>query len=156
MEKYWCRHPLHIFVKLTREPPLQDTEYWEISDITITNNQMMNINFSLFQPIWFLTLQILHNICCLSLVSTFAVTSACLVVVAEGKWCEWEPSAECSTTCGPGTQELRRKCDCPPPGPGGKDCPGPGTKTEGCNIKQCPGGCINKLNRFLNCNNEYK
>ena len=55
-------------------------------------------------------------------------------------WCQWEPFGMCSTTCGPGIQDWTRRCECPPPGPGGMQCPGMPTKTEECKNLPC-GGC---------------
>ena len=60
-------------------------------------------------------------------------------LVPNGQWCGWNLVRGCSTTCGPGTQQWRRTCECPAPGRQGNDCPGLATKTEECNIRQCPG-----------------
>ena len=65
-------------------------------------------------------------------------TGGCL----QGEWCQWERWDSCSTTCGPGLEQWGRRCECPHPGPGGRYCPGLGSKREACNIQQCPGLCF--------------
>merc|ERR1719412_709470 len=55
-----------------------------------------------------------------------------------GQWCSWKAVGPCSTSFGPGVQAFRRRCDCPPPGPMGKHCPGLPIKTEDCGRKPIP------------------
>ena len=56
-----------------------------------------------------------------------------------GQWCKWRLWGSCSTTCGPGTEQWGRQCNCPAPGPGGMNCPGFHTKIEECHNQRCPG-----------------
>ena len=42
--------------------------------------------------------------------------------LVDGNWGEWEPSTECSKSCGGGTQERTRSCSDPSPEYGGSNC----------------------------------
>ena len=42
--------------------------------------------------------------------------------LVDGNWGEWEPSTDCSKTCGGGTQERTRTCSNPIPENGGSNC----------------------------------
>ncbi|VDQ07947.1 unnamed protein product [Trichobilharzia regenti] len=55
-----------------------------------------------------------------------------------GSWSPWSPWSECSSTCGEGgTQNRRRTCDNPPPSNGGRSCPG-SIETSECQSEACP------------------
>ncbi|CAH8660274.1 unnamed protein product [Heterobilharzia americana] len=56
-----------------------------------------------------------------------------------GSWSPWSPWSECSSTCGVGgTQNRRRTCDNPPPSNGGRSCPGQELMVRACNRGPCP------------------
>ncbi|ULT82989.1 hypothetical protein L3Y34_012312 [Caenorhabditis briggsae] len=48
------------------------------------------------------------------------------------KWEEWGEWADCSTTCGQGTQKRLRKCDV------GNECTGPSEEMRFCQVASCP------------------
>ncbi|CAL2050396.1 unnamed protein product [Caenorhabditis brenneri] len=48
------------------------------------------------------------------------------------KWEEWGEWADCSTTCGQGTQKRLRKCDT------GNECNGPSEEMRFCQVASCP------------------
>ncbi|XP_069481136.1 A disintegrin and metalloproteinase with thrombospondin motifs 17 isoform X2 [Ambystoma mexicanum] len=56
----------------------------------------------------------------------------------DGDWSAWSPWSMCSRTCGTGVRFRQRKCDHPPPGPGGKNCPGPSVEHAVCEHPHCP------------------
>ena len=56
----------------------------------------------------------------------------CPVII--GKWQEWGAWAQCSTTCGKGTQIRARACS-----KNDGSCPGEPTETKGCLVAECPG-----------------
>lgn len=58
--------------------------------------------------------------------------------VVNGGWGEWSPWSSCSESCGPGTAIRIRRCDSPPPGPGGK-CIGLFFESQLCDEGPCPG-----------------
>ena len=51
-------------------------------------------------------------------------------------WGEWEPTGQCSKTCGTGSQEFTRKCINGKPGD--KGCEGQDRKIDDCNTQDCP------------------
>ena len=56
----------------------------------------------------------------------------CPVII--GKWQEWGAWAQCSTTCGKGTQIRARACS-----KNDGSCPGEPTETKDCLVAECPG-----------------
>ncbi|XP_069078883.1 A disintegrin and metalloproteinase with thrombospondin motifs 17 isoform X2 [Pleurodeles waltl] len=56
----------------------------------------------------------------------------------DGDWSAWSPWSMCSRTCGTGVRFRQRKCDHPPPGPGGKNCPGLSVEHAVCENSHCP------------------
>ncbi|XP_058951792.2 A disintegrin and metalloproteinase with thrombospondin motifs adt-1 isoform X1 [Pocillopora verrucosa] len=64
-------------------------------------------------------------------------TQSCPAVV-NGGWGDWSDWSACSVSCGPGTSIRSRKCDNPPPGPGGQPCQGPSLSNKPCNEGLCP------------------
>ena len=63
--------------------------------------------------------------------------------------CEWGDwvVGECSRTCGGGTRSnLReRKIEA---AFGGRECPGPASITEACNVQECPGSLLSIVYSF--------
>ncbi|KAL9959837.1 hypothetical protein ACROYT_G033195 [Oculina patagonica] len=59
-------------------------------------------------------------------------------VIVDGGFSQWTPWAVCSRSCGGGTSVRTRKCDSPPPSPGGKPCNGSTFETKDCNTQLCP------------------
>merc|ERR1712226_217434 len=55
-----------------------------------------------------------------------------------GSWGQWGDWGQCSESCGQGSRSRSRVCDSPPPAPGGQDCVGGDTDTEGCFLQDCP------------------
>ena len=65
------------------------------------------------------------------------------VAVVNGGWGNWSEWSACSTSCGSGTSIRTRRCDNPPPSPGGKSCVGLPVGNKPCDLGPCPGGeCI--------------
>ena len=60
------------------------------------------------------------------------------LVSVDGGYCDWVDDGDCSVTCGDGSQNQTRICDCPAPLYGGNDCDGPSQQTLPCNDKPCP------------------
>ncbi|XP_048225003.1 A disintegrin and metalloproteinase with thrombospondin motifs 17 [Perognathus longimembris pacificus] len=58
----------------------------------------------------------------------------------DGDWSPWSPWSMCSRTCGTGARFRQRKCDNPPPGPGGTHCLGPSVEHAVCENLPCPKG----------------
>ncbi|XP_078237254.1 A disintegrin and metalloproteinase with thrombospondin motifs 17 isoform X4 [Pogona vitticeps] len=58
----------------------------------------------------------------------------------DGDWSMWSPWSMCSRTCGTGARFRQRKCDNPPPGPGGKNCRGANVEHTACENLPCPKG----------------
>ncbi|XP_061591760.1 A disintegrin and metalloproteinase with thrombospondin motifs 17 isoform X1 [Cololabis saira] len=58
----------------------------------------------------------------------------------DGDWSTWSQWSFCSRTCGTGVQFRQRKCDNPPPGPDGQQCPGPSVEHKPCEGPLCPKG----------------
>lgn len=56
----------------------------------------------------------------------------------DGRWSDWKAWAQCSVTCGGGTQGRSRSCTNPPPQHGGKDCSGGKEQDRSCNNQPCP------------------
>ncbi|EUB62928.1 Hemicentin-1 [Echinococcus granulosus] len=70
-----------------------------------------------------------------------AETRACLQAFCpvDGVWGSWGPWSACSSTCGAGLRHRSRKCDSPPPGNGGKPCPGEAMEDVLCeDLPLCP------------------
>ena len=59
--------------------------------------------------------------------------------IVNGGWSDFEVSAPCSATCGPGHETLKRYCNNPSPTLGGLDCVGEPLSTRTCELKKCPG-----------------
>ncbi len=57
--------------------------------------------------------------------------------ISDGKWGEWV-SADCSVTCGEGTESWSRQCNSPAPSNGGLNCSGEATNTTSCSKPGCP------------------
>ncbi|XP_063781748.1 A disintegrin and metalloproteinase with thrombospondin motifs 17 isoform X2 [Pseudophryne corroboree] len=58
----------------------------------------------------------------------------------DGDWSAWSPWSMCSRTCGTGARFRQRKCDNPPPGPGGRSCRGASVEHMVCENLPCPKG----------------
>uniref|UniRef100_A0A803T0E9 ADAM metallopeptidase with thrombospondin type 1 motif 17 n=1 Tax=Anolis carolinensis TaxID=28377 RepID=A0A803T0E9_ANOCA len=58
----------------------------------------------------------------------------------DGDWNMWSQWSMCSRTCGTGARFRQRKCDNPPPGPGGKNCRGASVEHTVCENVPCPKG----------------
>ncbi|XP_016877463.1 A disintegrin and metalloproteinase with thrombospondin motifs 17 isoform X2 [Homo sapiens] len=58
----------------------------------------------------------------------------------DGDWSPWGAWSMCSRTCGTGARFRQRKCDNPPPGPGGTHCPGASVEHAVCENLPCPKG----------------
>uniref|UniRef100_A0A3Q0T196 ADAM metallopeptidase with thrombospondin type 1 motif 17 n=1 Tax=Amphilophus citrinellus TaxID=61819 RepID=A0A3Q0T196_AMPCI len=58
----------------------------------------------------------------------------------DGDWSPWSQWSMCSRTCGTGVQFRQRKCDNPPPGPGGRHCPQASVEHKACEGPPCPKG----------------
>ncbi|OXB77672.1 UNVERIFIED_CONTAM: hypothetical protein H355_002981, partial [Colinus virginianus] len=58
----------------------------------------------------------------------------------DGDWSVWSQWSMCSRTCGTGVRFRQRKCDNPPPGPGGKNCRGASVEHTVCENLPCPKG----------------
>ena len=61
----------------------------------------------------------------------------------DGQWSEWGSWADCSATCGNGTQLRMRNCTNPAPEHGGEECEGEGTAKKECHQRECPGNVLN-------------
>nr|XP_054769474.1 hemicentin-1-like [Lytechinus pictus] len=55
-----------------------------------------------------------------------------------GRWGEWQPWEECSSSCGFGVRVRRRFCDNPPVQYRGRDCEGEGIQQDQCFTGECP------------------
>ncbi|XP_073917718.1 A disintegrin and metalloproteinase with thrombospondin motifs 17 isoform X4 [Castor canadensis] len=58
----------------------------------------------------------------------------------DGDWSPWGTWSMCSRTCGTGARFRQRKCDNPPPGPGGTHCLGASVEHAVCENLPCPKG----------------
>uniref|UniRef100_A0A671THT2 ADAM metallopeptidase with thrombospondin type 1 motif 17 n=1 Tax=Sparus aurata TaxID=8175 RepID=A0A671THT2_SPAAU len=58
----------------------------------------------------------------------------------DGDWSSWSQWSMCSRTCGTGVQFRQRKCDNPPPGPGGRHCQKTSVEHKACEGPPCPKG----------------
>ncbi|XP_076879121.1 A disintegrin and metalloproteinase with thrombospondin motifs 17 isoform X2 [Brachyhypopomus gauderio] len=58
----------------------------------------------------------------------------------DGDWSPWGQWSMCSRTCGTGARFRQRKCDNPPPGHGGRHCPGVSVEHEVCEGPPCAKG----------------
>ncbi|KAM9318783.1 A disintegrin and metalloproteinase with thrombospondin motifs 17 [Pholidichthys leucotaenia] len=58
----------------------------------------------------------------------------------DGDWSPWSQWSMCSRTCGTGVQFRQRKCDNPPPGPGGRNCLKSNVEHKACEGPPCPKG----------------
>ncbi|XP_057688046.1 A disintegrin and metalloproteinase with thrombospondin motifs 17 isoform X1 [Corythoichthys intestinalis] len=58
----------------------------------------------------------------------------------DGDWSPWGPWSMCSRTCATGVQFRQRKCDNPPPGPGGQPCQKASVEHKACEGPPCPKG----------------
>ncbi|XP_076455301.1 hemicentin-1-like isoform X2 [Babylonia areolata] len=56
----------------------------------------------------------------------------------DGEWGNWQPWSSCSVSCGAGQRQRQRRCDNPPPQPGGRPCEGDDVQTDRCNDGPCP------------------
>ncbi|XP_045194121.2 A disintegrin and metalloproteinase with thrombospondin motifs 18-like isoform X2 [Mercenaria mercenaria] len=55
-----------------------------------------------------------------------------------GGWSEWESTfSECSRSCGGGVKVKQRFCNNPEPMYGGRQCSGPSSRAEVCNMQEC-------------------
>ncbi|GBM98114.1 Hemicentin-1, partial [Araneus ventricosus] len=86
-----------------------------------------------------------------------------------GEWGDWNEWSFCSSSCGGGTRERKRKCDSPAPAFGGHFCIGQHVQINYCNTAECPvngewgpwsawGPCSSSCNkgqkkRFRSCDN---
>ncbi|XP_053573579.1 A disintegrin and metalloproteinase with thrombospondin motifs 17 [Bombina bombina] len=61
----------------------------------------------------------------------------------DGDWSAWNTWSMCSRTCGTGARFRQRKCDNPPPGPGGQSCKGASVEHMVCENAVCPKGVSN-------------
>ena len=53
--------------------------------------------------------------------------------------------ADCSATCGSGTQTRTRTCDNPQPSVGGDPCYGKSSETQSCSAASCPSKYVVKI-----------
>ncbi|XP_041031045.1 A disintegrin and metalloproteinase with thrombospondin motifs 17 isoform X1 [Carcharodon carcharias] len=58
----------------------------------------------------------------------------------DGDWSMWSQWSMCSRTCGTGARFRQRKCDNPPPGPGGTNCQGASVEHKVCENLPCTKG----------------
>uniref|UniRef100_A0A4W3H1K3 ADAM metallopeptidase with thrombospondin type 1 motif 17 n=1 Tax=Callorhinchus milii TaxID=7868 RepID=A0A4W3H1K3_CALMI len=58
----------------------------------------------------------------------------------DGDWSTWSQWSMCSRTCGTGARFRQRKCDNPPPGPGGKSCERTSVEHIVCENSPCTKG----------------
>ncbi|XP_036400259.1 A disintegrin and metalloproteinase with thrombospondin motifs 17 [Megalops cyprinoides] len=58
----------------------------------------------------------------------------------DGDWSQWSQWSMCSRTCGTGARFRQRKCDNPPPGPGGKQCQKASVEHKACEGPPCAKG----------------
>ncbi|XP_068457654.1 A disintegrin and metalloproteinase with thrombospondin motifs 17 isoform X2 [Clinocottus analis] len=58
----------------------------------------------------------------------------------DGDWSPWSQWSMCSRTCGTGVHFRQRKCDNPPPGPGGRHCQRASVEHRACERPACPKG----------------
>nr|XP_040016674.1 A disintegrin and metalloproteinase with thrombospondin motifs 17 isoform X3 [Gasterosteus aculeatus aculeatus] len=58
----------------------------------------------------------------------------------DGDWSPWSQWSVCSRTCGTGVHFRQRKCDNPPPGPGGRHCQKANVEHKACERPPCPNG----------------
>ncbi|XP_062327499.1 A disintegrin and metalloproteinase with thrombospondin motifs 17 isoform X1 [Osmerus eperlanus] len=58
----------------------------------------------------------------------------------DGDWSPWSQWSMCSRTCRTGAQFRQRKCDNPPPGPGGRHCQRASVEHKVCEGPPCPKG----------------
>ncbi|XP_067827742.1 A disintegrin and metalloproteinase with thrombospondin motifs 17 [Heptranchias perlo] len=58
----------------------------------------------------------------------------------DGDWSTWSQWSMCSRTCGTGARFRQRKCDNPPPGPGGTNCQGGSVEHKVCENLPCTKG----------------
>lgn len=58
----------------------------------------------------------------------------------DGDWSPWSQWSMCSRTCGTGAQFRQRKCDNPPPGPGGRHCQKTSVEHKACEGPPCAKG----------------
>ncbi|KAG9266527.1 A disintegrin and metalloproteinase with thrombospondin motifs 17 isoform X1 [Astyanax mexicanus] len=58
----------------------------------------------------------------------------------DGDWSLWSQWSMCSRTCGTGARFRQRKCDNPPPGPGGRNCVGGSVEHKACEGPPCSKG----------------
>jgi len=60
-----------------------------------------------------------------------------LLYIVDGVWDTWSDWAECSVTCGGGSQTRTR--DCQGPFYSGAECSGDSSQIQDCNTQNCPG-----------------
>ncbi|XP_061819734.2 A disintegrin and metalloproteinase with thrombospondin motifs 17 [Nerophis lumbriciformis] len=58
----------------------------------------------------------------------------------DGDWSPWSQWSMCSRTCATGVRFRQRKCDNPPPGPGGQQCQKASVEHKACEGPPCPKG----------------
>ncbi|XP_068740870.1 A disintegrin and metalloproteinase with thrombospondin motifs adt-1-like isoform X2 [Montipora capricornis] len=75
-------------------------------------------------------------------------TQSCPVI--NGGWGQWSNWSSCSVSCGPGTRIRTRRCDSPPPGPGGR-CIGLPLENKACDDGSCPGNCWSDWSDWSQC-----
>ena len=76
----------------------------------------------------------------------FLYLNTCSNFAVNGGWSEWSRWSSCSKTCGgDGVSFRKRTCTRPAPQNGGRECQGPGTESQSCNITPCTGSCFLSL-----------
>ena len=59
--------------------------------------------------------------------------------LVHGHWSSWSLWPNCNKPCNGGNRTRKRQCDNPEPAFGGRNCEGPITESEPCNVERCPG-----------------
>lgn len=67
----------------------------------------------------------------------------------DGQWSSWGSWAECSKTCGGGSQTRSRVCTSPAPENGGLPCQGSASDTKECKTFACSGNGATIIGLFL-------
>ncbi|XP_028401625.1 uncharacterized protein LOC114524674 [Dendronephthya gigantea] len=67
-------------------------------------------------------------------------------------WTDWSWWKACSKSCDSGKRSRYRKCNNPPPSPGGRNCTGNYSQNEECNTHHCPvNGGFTNWTSWTNC-----